>query len=89
MKSPSRPAPARSVAADGFAPPTARRLLDQLTRVLAAHVTGLRKLVGQGIRPLGRHHDRAEGNEPEALDRVEDRAVVIGGHAAWCGAVAA
>ncbi len=57
---------------DCFATPAARRLVDQLPRVLAAHPTGLGELVGEGLRALGGQSDRTESREPEALERVED-----------------
>ena len=71
LEEPSRPAPARSLGPNGFAAPAARRLLDQLTRLVAAHAACLGELVREGVRALGRQRNRADGCEPEPLEKLE------------------
>ena len=53
---------------DGLVALAARRLLDQLTRLVAAHSAGHRQLVRERVRSLGGQRHRTERREPEALE---------------------
>jgi len=49
-----------------LAAPPVSRLLDQLTRLVAAHSPGTSQLVGQGISPVRGQSDRASSGQADA-----------------------
>jgi hypothetical protein len=63
--------------AQSLAAPPVSRLLDQLTRLVAAHSPGTSQLVGQGVRPIRGQCDRAESGQADALERVDDVSIVF------------
>jgi hypothetical protein len=60
-----------------LAAPPVSRLLDQLTRLVAAHSPGTSQLVSQGVRSIRGQCDRAESGQADALERVDDVSIVF------------